>query len=213
MLRKLLIYSINRTTEAVKLGEKGARERAGDLTRYAVDDDRSTGFLERQRRRPREPVTVDRVRIENSSRLGFADDFDGNTSYTITARHQLLPVNRLGGEWENAYQLGTANVFSSVLCQPLEPGVKWFAAPAVELRRELVDLWFDGTPFVQSGAPSSAPTRRSGRCSWATAGPTIGIASTWWSGTGSRRDSPGARTRARARQQRQRQWQSSAFHP
>ncbi|HSL19395.1 MAG TPA: patatin-like phospholipase family protein [Methylomirabilota bacterium] len=231
-LGDIAFYDFNRTTEAVKLGEKDARGRAGDLVRYAVDDDRFSAFLDRQRRRPREPVTVDRVRIENGSRLGdavvrraldiapgdafefgelarrvlelhglrafgiidfrfeevdgerelvvttpppeagrssvqlglgFSDDFDGNTSYTIAARHQLLPVNRLGGEWENAFQLGTVNVFSSELYQPLEPGMRWFAAPAVEFRRELVDLWSDGMPFVQYEIESAEARLAAGR--------------------------------------------------
>ena len=86
-----------------------------------------------------------------SVQLGFSftDDFAGNSGYSITARHQLLPVNRLGGEWENVVQLGTVGLLDSRFYQPLEAGMKWFVEPGVGFLRELADIWVDGTPVLE----------------------------------------------------------------
>jgi NTE family protein len=81
--------------------------------------------------------------------LGFSDDFDGNNGYTVTARHQVLPVNRRGGEWQNVVQLGTVGLIDSQFYQPLDTSMRWFVEPSAGFRRELADLWFDGTPVVE----------------------------------------------------------------
>jgi len=81
--------------------------------------------------------------------VGFSDDFNGNTGYTISARHQLLPVNRRGGEWQNILQLGTTGLFDSQFYQPLGAGMRWFVEPSAGFQRQLVDLWTDGTPVVE----------------------------------------------------------------
>ncbi|MEX1311935.1 MAG: patatin-like phospholipase family protein [Candidatus Sulfomarinibacteraceae bacterium] len=81
--------------------------------------------------------------------VGFSDDFNGNTGYTISARHQLLPVNRRGGEWQNVLQLGTIGLFDSRFYQPLDSAMRWFVEPSVGFQRDLVNLWSDGTPVVE----------------------------------------------------------------
>jgi NTE family protein len=205
--------------EAVGIGEATAREMADTLARFATeDDDEWDEYLTRQRRRPREPMTIDRVRIVNTSPVsdaivrralslnppeaykprsllehlmqlhslryfgivdyhidgeegdrelvittpprpsgrgsvqvgfGFSDDFDGNTGYSLSARHQLLAVNRRGGEWQNLLQLGTIGLFESHFYQPLDSAMRWFVEPSVGLRREMASLWADGKPVVQ----------------------------------------------------------------
>jgi NTE family protein len=81
--------------------------------------------------------------------VGFSDDFNGNTGYTISARHQLLPVNRRGGEWQNVLQLGTVGLLDSRFYQPLDSAMHWFVEPSVGFQRDLVNLWADGTPVVE----------------------------------------------------------------
>jgi len=217
-LGDMSFIDFDRTLEAVTLGEAGARASASKLAHFAVDDERWAAFIERQRRRPRGPIVVDRIRIENTSPLsdaivrralaiepgaplelnelshellelhnlrafgiidfrveesagvrelivhtppppagkgsvqlgvGFSDDFNGNTGYTITARHQLLPVNRRGGEWQNIFQLGTVGLVDSQFYQPLGSSMRWFVEPSAGFRREIIDLWAGGTPVVQ----------------------------------------------------------------
>jgi NTE family protein len=218
-LGDISFVGFDRASEAVAIGEATAREMAATLARFATEDDEAWAeHITRQRRRPREPMTIDRVRVENTAPVGdaivrhalslkpeetyepeflladlmqlhslryfgiigyriegddgdrelvittpprpsgrgsvqagfgFSDDFSGNIGYTLSARHQLLAVNRRGGEWQNVLQLGTVALFESRFYQPLDSGMHWFVEPSVRLRRELADLWVDGRPVVE----------------------------------------------------------------
>jgi len=219
--------------EAAGIGETTARNMADTLARFATEDDEEWNeFITRQRRRPREPMTIERVRIDNSSPVsdaivrralslnpsetyepntlledlmqlhslryfgiigyriegddgdrelvittparpsgrgsiqvgfGFSDDFDGGIGYSLSARHQLLAVNRLGGEWQNVVQFGTVGLFQSQFYQPLDGAMHWFVEPSVDFRRELVELWADGNPVVQYQVENLAAGVAAGR--------------------------------------------------
>jgi len=218
-LGDISFISFDRALEAVEIGEATAREMAGELARFATEDDeRWDEHITRQRRRPRGPITIDRVRIVNTAPisdavvrralslelpatyepaslleelmqlhslryfgvmdfhfegeegdrelviktpprpsgrgsvqfgLGFSDDFSGNSGYTLAARHQLLAVNRRGGEWENILQFGTIGLLRTRFFQPLDTAMRWFVEPSASFRRELADLWLDGQPVVE----------------------------------------------------------------
>lgn len=81
--------------------------------------------------------------------LSFFDDFEGETGYTITGRHQHLAANKLGGEWENVLQIGTRSVLSSEFYQPLSARGNWFVAPYLGLERSNQEVWHDGQPVAQ----------------------------------------------------------------
>jgi NTE family protein len=217
-LGDLGFVDFDRAIEAAERGAESTRAMADRLAELAMDDERWKAFVVRQRRRPRGPITVDRVRIDNTSPindavvrralsidppaeleadtvvdelmrlhglrtfgiidfeieddggerelvirtpprpdgrgsvqfgLGFSDDFSGNTGYTVSARHQLLAVNRRGGEWQNIFQVGTIGLFDSQFYQPLGSAMLWFVEPSAGFRRELIDLWLDGQPVVE----------------------------------------------------------------
>jgi NTE family protein len=218
-LGDISFVAFDRALEAVGIGEATARAMTDQLTQYATEDDeRWEAYITRQRQRPREPITIERVRIENTAPIsdtivgralsldppatyeptsvldelmqlhslryfgiidfrlegegddrelvistpprpsgrgsvqfgiGFSDDFSGNIGYTVSARHQLLAVNRRGGEWENILQLGTNGLLKTEFFQPLDPKMRWFVAPSASFRRELVELWSDGQPVVE----------------------------------------------------------------
>jgi len=78
--------------------------------------------------------------------LSFFNDFRGDTGYGISARHQLLPANRLGGEWQNILQLGSTSLISTEFYQPLGEGLKWFMNASTGYHREEQKFWHDGTP-------------------------------------------------------------------
>ncbi|MEN8162522.1 MAG: patatin-like phospholipase family protein [Acidobacteriota bacterium] len=80
--------------------------------------------------------------------LGIFDDFEGAGEYTGTVRYQVLPANRLEGEWLNIFQLGSTSVFFSEFYQPMGASLRWFVVPSVEIRRERLDLWLDDEPFA-----------------------------------------------------------------
>jgi len=95
--------------------------------------------------------------------LGFSDDFAGNTGYTVGVRHQVLPVNHLGGEWENILQFGTVGLIESRFYQPVDTAMHWFVEPSLEFRRELVNLWSDGQPVVEYEIESAEARLAAGR--------------------------------------------------
>ena len=72
--------------------------------------------------------------------IGFQNDFKGDSSYSFAIRHLLLAANRIGGEWENTAQFGTATFFASQFYQPLSYSMRWFVAPKVSTRRTPVTL-------------------------------------------------------------------------
>jgi len=232
-LGDISFVGFDRALEAVGIGETTAREMADTLARFATENDEEWDeYITRQRRRPREPMTIDRVRIDNTSQVsdaivrralslkppetyepksllkdlmqlhslryfgiidyriegddgdrelvittpprpsgrgsiqvgfGFSDDFDGGIGYSLSARHQLLAVNRLGGEWQNVVQFGTVGLFQSQFYQPLDGAMRWFVEPSVGFRRELAELWADGDPVVQYQLESIAAGFAAGR--------------------------------------------------
>lgn len=81
--------------------------------------------------------------------VGFVNDFRGHTGYTLTVRHQYLPANSYGGEWQNILQVGSIEKLGSQFYQPLDGGLKWFVAPAVLLTRFEQELWADGEPLAE----------------------------------------------------------------
>ena len=95
--------------------------------------------------------------------VGFSDDFNGNTGYTISARHQLLPVNRRGGEWQNVIQLGTVGLFETQFYQPLDSAMSWFVEPSAGFHRDLVNLWVDGNPVVEYEIEGASASLAAGR--------------------------------------------------
>ncbi len=232
-LEGISFVGFDHALEAVGIGEATAREMADTLARFATKDDKEWNeYITRQRRRPREPMTIDRVRIDNTSPVsdaivrrslslkppetyepkslledlmqlhslryfgiidyriegddgdrelvittpprpsgrgsvqvgfGFSDDFDGGIGYSLSARHQLLAVNRLGGEWQNVLQFGTVGLFESRFYQPLDGAMHWFVEPSVGFRRELAELWADGNPVVQYQIENSSAGVAAGR--------------------------------------------------
>jgi NTE family protein len=81
--------------------------------------------------------------------LQLFDDFHGGSGHAFTARHQVIGVNRRGGEWENRLQLGSNVLFSSEYFQPWDTRLRWFAAPKIELSRRQQGLWLDGSAVAE----------------------------------------------------------------
>ncbi len=87
----------------------------------------------------------------NSLQLGLSleNDFEGEATYALSARHQLLAVNRLGGEWQNILQGGTAGVIDSEFYQPFGDTMRWFVAPRAVYHRYPRNLWTDGNKVAE----------------------------------------------------------------
>ena len=81
--------------------------------------------------------------------LGFTDDFDGDSSYHLQVRHQYLPANRRGGEWETLLQLGTVGGARTSFYQPLDWGMRWFVEPSITYERGVQEIWLFGYSIAE----------------------------------------------------------------
>ena len=87
----------------------------------------------------------------NSLQFGanVQDDFQGDSNYAVSARHQFLAANHLGGEWQNVVQIGDAAMISTEFYQPLDYGMRWFAVPSFSTKRLNQPIWVDGDPVAE----------------------------------------------------------------
>jgi NTE family protein len=76
--------------------------------------------------------------------VGFLDDFDGGSTYHVQTRHQFIPANRRGGEWETTLQLGTVFGARTSFYQPLDWGMKWFVEPSLTYELGTQEIWLLG---------------------------------------------------------------------
>ncbi len=81
--------------------------------------------------------------------FGFLDDFEGGATYHLQARHQMIPVNRRGGEWQTLFQIGNVAAVRTEFYQPLDRGMRWFAEPALEYRRGTQEIRFEGQALAE----------------------------------------------------------------
>jgi NTE family protein len=95
--------------------------------------------------------------------VDFLDDLEGGSGYQLLARHQLLPANRRGGEWQSVLQIGTESVAGTEFYQPLDSAMRWFVVPRIEFRRSMLDLWLDGQPVVEYRLDTARASIAAGR--------------------------------------------------
>src|SRR3990172_2011461 len=81
--------------------------------------------------------------------MSFESDLEGDATYAFTTRHQVLAVNRLGGEWVNVLQVGGDIVAQSEFYQPLDWGMSWFVSPSAVYRNRDQKIWVDGEPVAE----------------------------------------------------------------
>ncbi len=218
-LGDISFISFDKAEEAIAIGETAARAQIDKLGRYSATGQQWARFNQRPRSTPDAPLEVDRIRLENPSRvddrlirralpieppeavdredlvldllglynlryfdvigfdfqevepevkelivttppppygrgslqfgLGFTDDFDGDSSYHLQFRHQYLPANRRGGEWQTLVQLGTVGGARTSFYQPLDWGMHWFVEPSLTYERGVQDIWLLGYAFAE----------------------------------------------------------------
>jgi len=81
----------------------------------------------------------------NSLQFGFqlVDDFRGDSGFNLTFSHLMNPVNRLGGEWRNVFQIGENSYFGTEFYQPFDPAMAWYVRPKYEFRRDKLRQYDD----------------------------------------------------------------------
>ncbi len=95
--------------------------------------------------------------------MSFESDLEGDATYAFTTRHQVLAVNRLGGEWVNVLQLGGDIVARSEFYQPLDWGMRWFVSPSASYENRTQRIWVDGQPVAEYGLRISEGRLDAGR--------------------------------------------------
>ena len=75
--------------------------------------------------------------------LNMQTDFQGDTRWGIRVDQRVSWVNRLGGEWRNAVQVGVPTLLSSEFHQPLDEAQRLFIAPRIYYSKSYEDLFFD----------------------------------------------------------------------
>lgn len=218
-LGDISFISFGRAEDAIAIGEKAARAKAGELRKYSASGERWARFNRRPRPTPSAPFQIDRVRLDNTSHvddrvvleeldfvppaevgredlvrnllelfnsryfgvigfeydtneteagefvvetppppygrgslqfgLGLTDDFDGDSNYHLQVRHQYLPANRRGGEWETLLQLGTVGGARTSFYQPIDWAGQWFVEPSVSYAQGVQDIWLAGSAIAE----------------------------------------------------------------
>jgi NTE family protein len=218
-LGDISFVSFDRADDSVAIGEEAARQQIDELRKFSATSDRWTEFESRKSAQGLAPLEIDRIRLENTSKvddrlvrkaltirppttldwkslgldllelyntryfgvigfhleevekdvhelvvetpepphgrgslqfgIGFLDDFDGGSTYHLQARHQYLPANRRGGEWETTVQIGTVAGASTEFNQPLDWAMKWFVEPSLSYQRGTQEIWFEEQPFAE----------------------------------------------------------------
>jgi NTE family protein len=218
-LGDISFVSFDRVEDAVAIGEEAARLQIDELRKFSANEDRWISFDGRPRSQGMAPLEIDRIRLENTSRvddrlvskaltirppetldwkslgldllqlyntryfgvigfdlekveedvhelvietpepphgrgslqfgIGFLDDFDGGSTYHLQARHQYLPANHRGGEWETTVEIGTVAGAMTEFYQPLDWGMNWFVEPSLRYERGTQEIWFDGQAIAE----------------------------------------------------------------
>jgi len=73
--------------------------------------------------------------------LSLSSDFRGDNGYNLLVSYRRTWLNRLGGEWRNAVQLGSDSFLFSEFYQPLVASQYFFVAPRVQLTRWSADIY------------------------------------------------------------------------
>jgi len=72
--------------------------------------------------------------------LNVETTFEDKIDFTVLARHELLNINSLGGEWINELAFGTGYLFQTEFYQPLDYHQYYFVAPYAELERRFFEV-------------------------------------------------------------------------
>ncbi|MDX1480249.1 MAG: patatin-like phospholipase family protein [Woeseiaceae bacterium] len=75
--------------------------------------------------------------------MSLQDDFEGSTSFNLSARLTRTAINALGAEWRNDLQLGTQPAVRSEFYQPLSFDARYFVAPRIELEQSNFNVFSD----------------------------------------------------------------------
>jgi NTE family protein len=75
--------------------------------------------------------------------VNIAENFRGDSYYTIGMQHQWRQVNRLGADWKNRVAFGRELGYRSLFYQPLDYDERFFVQPLFKIAQNYVDIYRD----------------------------------------------------------------------
>ena len=81
--------------------------------------------------------------------LALSSNFSGTSSFNLGASYRRPTLNRLGGEWRVAGQVGEEPVLAVDFYQPLQPGTGFFVSPALFIANRNVNFFEDGNRIAE----------------------------------------------------------------
>jgi len=73
--------------------------------------------------------------------LGLADNFKGDSTYSLSASITQTEMNALGGEWRTEVQVGEEPRLFTEFYQPIDYSTRYFVAPQIEYRERNVNIF------------------------------------------------------------------------
>jgi len=86
--------------------------------------------------------------------LNLETNFTSESDFNLAMLATSTPMNKLGAEWRNRFQVGQESEFKTEFFQPLESGRRLFVAPEFRIGIESADLFADGDRIATYERPS-----------------------------------------------------------
>ena len=86
--------------------------------------------------------------------LNLETNFTSESDFNLAMLATSTPMNKLGAEWRNRFQVGQESEFKTEFFQPLESGRRLFVAPVFRIGIESADLFVDGDRIATYERPS-----------------------------------------------------------
>ncbi|HOW57351.1 MAG TPA: BamA/TamA family outer membrane protein, partial [Smithellaceae bacterium] len=80
--------------------------------------------------------------------FGMADDFRGESTYSIGTSITKTKLNSLGGEWRTEFQIGDSPRIFTEFYQPITYSTRFFINPQAELRQRTVNVFDNDNNIV-----------------------------------------------------------------
>jgi NTE family protein len=73
--------------------------------------------------------------------LNIAENFRGDSYYSVMMQHQWRQINSLGADWKNRFSMGRDLSYKSLFYQPLDHSERFFVQPLLKIGQEYVDIY------------------------------------------------------------------------
>ena len=72
--------------------------------------------------------------------LGFSDDFEGQSDYSVKLAYTMFGLNEYGGEWRSQVEIGRRKLLFTEWFQPLDAMQRYYIRPALQYEEKTADI-------------------------------------------------------------------------